>query len=194
MDIRNFFGLGGKSGRKGSGGEGNASTSQYSKPVPVQSHGSESDHSNRAKNDNVNTKDVAVANDLGSLENGPKQPKLQKFPYSTINLQRRAFCPGYYEQYEWIEYSVQRDAVFCFVCRHFQTQNKGEATAETFTKIGFKNWSNQKQKFDKHASSVNHKNNLQAYTQYKQTAASSSGEYFRILNSWFYFLLVYKYI
>ena len=189
MDICHFFGRGGKSQHKGSGisrilsgkGDASASTSQSSRTVPVQSEESDhSGHDNSNRAENVNTKDVAdlaVENDLGSLENGPKQPKLEKFPYSTINLQRRAFSPVYYEEYEWTEYSVQQDAVFCFVCRHFQTQSKGKATAEKFTKIGFKNWNVQRQKFDKHASSANHKNNLQAYVLYKQTAASSSGEY-----------------
>ncbi|XP_030235649.1 LOW QUALITY PROTEIN: integral membrane protein GPR155-like [Gadus morhua] len=44
---------------------------------------------------------------------------------------KRAFSTYYYNKYCWLEYSVLKDAVFCFACRHFQTDSSVE---ESFRK------------------------------------------------------------
>jgi len=40
--------------------------------------------------------------------------------------------------FQWLEYSIQKDAVFCYPCRVFgTTTNKSE---DTFVSTGFRNW------------------------------------------------------
>lgn len=74
----------------------------------------------------------------------PVQP-IMKFPK---NASKRSFTINVYEAHDWVEYSIQKDAVFCFCCRHFAkvTAFKGETTgARAFIDVGFtkwKDWSN----------------------------------------------------
>lgn len=51
---------------------------------------------------------------------------------------KRSFNPDWFRTYSWLEYSVERDAAFCFPFRHF---SMGSSRAEiAFTKYGFKDW------------------------------------------------------
>lgn len=68
----------------------------------------------------------------------PQQPHLLAFPQTMFGERKRSFNKEWYDTYSWIEYSVERDAVFCFACRHFPTPNK--PTEQSFTQDGFKNW------------------------------------------------------
>ncbi len=70
---------------------------------------------------------------------------------------RRAFKPGWFTSYKWLEYSVQRDAAFCFVCRHFDV-GTGRAE-ETFTKFGYRDWKHATGKggvLQRHAKCITH--------------------------------------
>ena len=49
------------------------------------------------------------------IELGPCQPKNHDFPYRDISGHPRRFCPVWFKQNKWLEYSVERDAAFCFV-------------------------------------------------------------------------------
>ena len=50
----------------------------------------------------------------------------------------RGFSRDWYKSYQWLEYSVERDAAFCFPCRMFKV---GSSRCEsTFTVTGFHNW------------------------------------------------------
>lgn len=66
---------------------------------------------------NVNT----LALDLKALQSRPSQPVLKCFPYTEINGKVRAFNIDYYERFPDLEYSGQKDAVFCFPCRMFHS-------------------------------------------------------------------------
>ena len=46
----------------------------------------------------------------------PAQPKLSSYKK---NKQDRSFQSNWYSMFPWIEYSKERDCVFCFYCRHF---------------------------------------------------------------------------
>jgi hypothetical protein len=46
----------------------------------------------------------------------PAQPKLSFYKKDKLN---RSFQPHWYSKFTWIEYSQERDCVFCFYCRHF---------------------------------------------------------------------------
>lgn len=74
--------------------------------------------------------------DLGTLFDGPARPLLHKYPKSTFGKQNRAFSATHYESYDFIEYSISSDSVFCFPCRflrhlprtkilHLQTKESG---------------------------------------------------------------------
>ena len=53
----------------------------------------------------------------------PKQPKI-RFPARSFGQGRpRAFNSEWYKNYKWIEYSRERDAAFCYPCRHFGGRN-----------------------------------------------------------------------
>ena len=74
--------------------------------------------------------------DLGSKIDGPAQPRLSSYPKSKFGSQKHSFQAVYYSCFSFLAYSVQKDSVFCFSCRHFPTPNADTA----FTKVGVKNW------------------------------------------------------
>ena len=41
------------------------------------------------------------------------------YPIHTSGTDKRSFQPSWYRSYPWIEYSVERDSVYCFPCRFF---------------------------------------------------------------------------
>ncbi|XP_071844931.1 zinc finger MYM-type protein 1-like [Apostichopus japonicus] len=103
----------------------------------------------------------------------PQQPHLKAFPQTTYGEKKRSFNKEWYSAYSWIEYSVERDAVFCYACRHFSTANK--VTEQSFTRDGFRNWRHamgKDGKLLKHERS--HKAALEAWSEFKQRAKSQT--------------------
>jgi len=43
------------------------------------------------------------------------------YPKTKFGNQNRAFSAFWYEHYDWLEYSIKMDAVFCYACRIFCT-------------------------------------------------------------------------
>ena len=71
----------------------------------------------------------------------------------------RSFLFAWHADNDWIEYSIERDAVFCYPCRHFAPASYGNAE-DLFIRTGFQNWKKAKGKdgkFTKHISSQCHK-------------------------------------
>ena len=70
---------------------------------------------------------------------GPWQPMLQKdmYPPTVFGNQRRRFQSSWYKQFSWLEYSILKDATFCFPCFIFE---KDTSTQHAFTIDGFKSW------------------------------------------------------
>ncbi|KAF0710878.1 zinc finger MYM-type protein 5-like, partial [Aphis craccivora] len=92
---------------------------------------------NQISSDLMISETKSIIDDLGAKISGPKQTNLQAFPLSTFKKQNRAFSSIYYNKYNWIEYSVKANAVFCFNCRHFSTNTLDEK----FGNInGVQNW------------------------------------------------------
>ena len=63
---------------------------------------------------------------LDTLVGGPARPVLHNYPQTNFGKQNRAFSVTQYDSYNFIEYSISSDGVFCFPCRHFMpssTQN-----------------------------------------------------------------------
>ena len=113
----------------------------------------------------------------------PSQPILKKYPSTTYGKTTRSFSSAWYKGRPWLEYSVAKDAVFCFPCRVF-----GVNPPETvFTVEGYRDWkhaldgwndlddilkdSSKKNKlrgFAKHVASSWHMRNSQAWVDQRQ--------------------------
>lgn len=56
-----------------------------------------------------------------------------------FGTQNRSFNASYYNQHEWLEYSISKDAVYCFACRNYSS-GANDNCIDSFTQAGFKNW------------------------------------------------------
>lgn len=52
----------------------------------------------------------------------------------------RSFQPKWMDKYSWVEYSVERDAIFCYACRQYPSSSSTNNPDLTFTVNGFKSW------------------------------------------------------
>ncbi|XP_025196652.1 uncharacterized protein LOC112595601 [Melanaphis sacchari] len=81
---------------------------------------------------------VSETCDLGTLLTGPSRPVLESYPKTVFGKQNRGFNSVYYSSFNWLEYSIKRDAIYCFCCRNFSIASDNNDF--TFTSIGFNNW------------------------------------------------------
>lgn len=88
------------------------------------------------------------------------------FPKKLFGKQNRSSSSKYYKEYTWIEYSQNKDLVFCFYCRNF---GAGSNSEEVFTKSGFKDWKKISEKLNKHSKSSYHLFSLAKYKDYQNT-------------------------
>ena len=63
--------------------------------------------------------EMVTESDLGTLADGPCQPKLICYPRS--GKKNRSFKATWYSSFPWLEYSVAKDKAFCFACINFST-------------------------------------------------------------------------
>src|SRR5258708_10334009 len=110
--------------------------------------------------------------DLGLKVLGPKQPQLSSFPKTLFGSQNRSFSTSQYTNYTWLEYSIKRDAVFCFACRNFYTDRR--FVEELFISEGLKDWKKLSEKLSKHGSSQSHISHMQRWLAFKSTDKSGS--------------------
>nr|XP_033815478.1 zinc finger MYM-type protein 1-like [Geotrypetes seraphini] len=109
------------------------------------------------------TEPTHLPTDLSHIDEPPKQPKLRFFPVSVISGKSRSFSARWYKFY-WLEYSMNQDAIFCKMCRHFS-----DARAEgAFTRTGFKDWKHMSQSCSKHELSKAHALALGRFDDYRQ--------------------------
>ena len=116
--------------------------------------------------------EVAAPFDIARSRNqAPVQPKLRDFPRTTFssgkNTRDHCFSSRWYVQYPFIEYSAERDAVFCFPCRLFPPCRKHIEVV--FTKSGYSGWKDIGSALDKHESSGAHLDSMAQWTAYRQT-------------------------
>ena len=78
-------------------------------------------------------RDNSPVTDLG--KESPYQPVLSSFPKDDKG---RCFRREWYDQFKWLEYSVQENKAFCFPCRVYST--KTGRYCSNFQKKGFCNW------------------------------------------------------
>nr|XP_017227203.1 PREDICTED: uncharacterized protein LOC108203026 isoform X3 [Daucus carota subsp. sativus] len=73
------------------------------------------------------------------IQRGPCQPEDYEFPQTLFGTKERRFNVKWFDTWRsWLEYSVSKDAAFCFVCYLF----KAEYTAggDAFVNEGFRAW------------------------------------------------------
>ncbi|XP_057812334.1 uncharacterized protein LOC131026477 [Salvia miltiorrhiza] len=82
---------------------------------------------------------------------GPCQVVGHTYPKTEFGTQLRSFQDVWYQKFVWLEYSVAKDACFCFWCYLFKPQDKASRyRADAFTKTGFSNWKKALDKFAEH--------------------------------------------
>jgi len=79
----------------------------------------------------VNERDAARR---GYILKGTCQPHAHDYPITRIYGKDRRFSIIWFYTYPWIEYSVEKDAAFCFTCYLFGKENG------TFVTGGWRNW------------------------------------------------------
>ncbi|KAI6658767.1 Zinc finger MYM-type protein 1-like [Oopsacas minuta] len=101
------------------------------------------------------------------LSHIPKQPRI-KFPTTKFGEKLRSFNPDWYKTYSWLEYSVNRDAAYCFPCRWFSSRlNRPDAP---FTRVGSRDWKHatgQKGRLIEHRKSMAHVEAFHTWEEYK---------------------------
>ncbi|KAK1382720.1 hypothetical protein POM88_020455 [Heracleum sosnowskyi] len=70
---------------------------------------------------------------------GAYQPQLRKdqYPPTEFGNQRRRFQASWFNTFKWLEYSIAKDAAFCFPCYLFENDASSQ---HAFTIDGFKSW------------------------------------------------------
>ena len=79
---------------------------------------------------------------------------LYRYPQREFGKTKRSFNHLWYQQREWLEYSIERDAAFCFPCRIFGNRET------SFTVVGFTSWNKATERFNSHVgtnSSAHHR-------------------------------------
>lgn len=110
--------------------------------------------------------------DLGTLVGGPARPILHNYPKTNFGKQNRAFSTTQYDSYDFIEYSISLDAVFCFPCRHFTSPSAYKDIA--FTEKGMRDWKKIKDKVDKHIGTQSHMDSTTLWNEYKNSLKTGS--------------------
>lgn len=98
---------------------------------------------------NVN---YGIPSDIAQIGEPIKRVILDIYPKEN----NRAFVADWFKRYKWLQYSVDRDAAFCYPCQQFLPHGSKQ-TSYTFT--GFRNWKNatdSKTGFPKHNKSISH--------------------------------------
>lgn len=65
---------------------------------------------------------------------GPCQPKGHAFPQTQFGPQFRSFRDSWFKDFNWLEYSMSKDAVYCFWCFLFKRGHVAPGD-EAFTSI-----------------------------------------------------------
>ncbi|KAI5340636.1 hypothetical protein L3X38_019910 [Prunus dulcis] len=83
------------------------------------------------------------------LQKGPRQPKGHKFPQSNQSGINRRFIVHWFDEFDWLEYNIAKDAAFCLNCYLFKT-NFDQVGGDAFSGVGFNNWKKGRERFSIH--------------------------------------------
>ncbi|XP_045460337.1 zinc finger MYM-type protein 1-like [Harmonia axyridis] len=141
MDIRTFF------TKKRRVEEGiHHDEPHCSKPTPS------SMETSLAKQVGRNRINYGIPSDIARIGEPIKQIILNIYPKEN----NRAFVADWFKRYKWLQYSVERDAAFCYPCQQFLPHGSKQSS---YTSTGFRNWKNASDTrtgFPKHEKSIPH--------------------------------------
>ena len=112
---------------------------------------------------------------------GPHQPILQQYPSTTRGAneayKHSCFNPAWFKEYPHLEYSLSKDAAFCFVCFLFGSGPGTEKADSAWVKEGVRSWHKFKScgtkkqgKLAAHFSSEAHKSALFSYAHFAKAS------------------------
>nr|XP_020195096.1 zinc finger MYM-type protein 1-like [Aegilops tauschii subsp. strangulata] len=81
------------------------------------------------------------------------RPYAHAFQVRKIYGKNRHFSFVWFEKYSWLEYSVSKEAAYCFVCYLFKGKTNGGPRGDAFVKTGWRNW-NKPDALDKHMGGI----------------------------------------
>lgn len=91
---------------------------------------------------------------------GPTQPIGHTFPKKQFGKDLRTFCAAWFTKYDWLEYSVEKDAAYCFYCYLFRYDpSESHFGYDVFSKVGFRNWKNAYKSLPEHVGGPNSAHN-----------------------------------
>ncbi|CAH9146872.1 unnamed protein product [Cuscuta epithymum] len=85
---------------------------------------------------------------------GACQPASHKFPRTEFGKTLRSFRGEWFKTWEWLEYSISKDAAFCFWCYLFHGHEGKRFGDDVFVRTGFRNWKKAPEKFRDHVGIV----------------------------------------
>ncbi|XP_075101143.1 uncharacterized protein LOC107768311 [Nicotiana tabacum] len=71
------------------------------------------------------------------IQKGLFQPREHKFPQRNFYGKLRRFNPQWFDEYDWLEYSITKDAAFCLYCYLFQDDCINQGEGDVFSTIRF---------------------------------------------------------
>jgi hypothetical protein len=103
---------------------------------------------------------------------GPLQPYAHDFPKRKIGNRDRQFNFVWFANHHWLEYSIKKDVVFCFVCYLFRDNKCKGKGADTFITDGWRNWNIGNKALPKHVGSSAHKAAQERYNGFVNPTAA----------------------
>lgn len=101
----------------------------------------------------------------GTLKNIESQVLHLPAGYQFPATDKRKFNQKWLKDYVWLEYSISKDAVFCYPCRAFSATNEKD---QVFKSSGFSHWKTALESnkgFKRHQSSLNHLNSMAKWSE-----------------------------
>ncbi|XP_070672078.1 uncharacterized protein [Malus domestica] len=83
----------------------------------------------------------------------PFRVKDHDFPFTLHSNKKRRFVDNCLKEFPWLEYSISKDAAFCFYCYLFKV-NFEQSGSGVFTEVGFQNWKHARACCEKHVGMV----------------------------------------
>ena len=103
---------------------------------------------------------------------GAFQPYAHEFPKRKIGDRDRNFTCMWFAKYDWVEYSIKKDSVFCFFCYLFKRKKYKGKGSDKFIVDGWRNWHVGDKALLKHCRSQAHKEAHEKYIAYLTPSAA----------------------
>ena len=118
-----------------------------------------------------NIRDAAIR---AYILKGPCQPKGHNYPRRIISDRNRSFQEAWFTDNPWLEYSVDKDAAYCFYCYLFKQSRAENYGVDAFTVIGFRNWKDGHKLIGVHGDGIDHNKARKCYQDFKNQRQSVS--------------------